>query len=111
MKTLQKFTNEEASKLFKGKFIISNNDGTIWIADSAEIISWYKSEYENEAKDWPVLECKFPGVKGFGHKKVSFVNLQKTEFTREQFSNSFGSASASDCVNLQSRNIQNILSA
>ena len=105
---MERFTNEQAAELFNGKFIISNSDGTIWTANKAEIYSYHQPEYSVEAKDWQVLECKYPWVRGFGQKKVRFENLQKTPYTREQFANTFGGATLKDPLNLMSKNIEKL---
>ncbi len=107
---MEKFTNEQATLLFNSKFVISNSDGTIWTADKAEIYSQHQQEFETIAKDWQVLKCKkLTGTRGYGLKKVKFDNLEKTEYTRDQFSNTF---SKSDCISavcdLIARNIEKI---
>lgn len=111
MRNQVKLSNKEAESLFADKFLIANSDGSIWTADCAEIYSSHQPEYDSVAKDWTVLECKFPWVRGFGKKKVRFTNLQQTNYTRENFSNSFGSAFKTDPLNLHSREIENSLMA
>ncbi|WP_281681809.1 hypothetical protein [Zunongwangia profunda] len=105
MKT-NKFTNEEASKIFRGKVVISNSDGTIWTAEKMETVSSHEDKFK--ILDWPVLECKRRGTRGFGYKKVNIVNLEKTEYTREQFSNNFGNGTGFDPLNFHTRNIYEI---
>ena len=102
----QKFTNEEASKLFKDKVVISNSDGTIWIADKMNTISSHEENYK--ISGLPVLECKNRNTRGFGHKKVNIQNLEKTQYTREQFADSFGGGTISDPLNFHSRNIEKL---
>ena len=102
---MKRYTNAEAAILFDGKCVISNNDGTIWICDDAEIYSSHQPEYRSKAADWETLECKYAGNPGFGMKKVKFDGLKKTEFVREQFSKNFANRSFSSVCFLQSRNI------
>lgn len=105
MKT-NKFTNEEASKIFKGKVVISNSDGTIWTAEKMETVSSHEDRFKT--LDWPLLQCKRRSTRGFGYKKVNIINLEKTEYTREQFSNNFGGGTGIDPLNFHSRNIENL---
>lgn len=103
---MKKYNNAEAAELFKGKKVISNADGTIWTADDFVLYSSHTEEYKTIAKDWQVITCKFPGVRGFGKKKVRFTNLEKTEYVRENFSNTFTDAFFSSVCNLLTRNIE-----
>lgn len=105
MKNL-KFNNLEAKELFGDKIIISNSDGTIWTADKFETTSDHEENFKD--LDLPILECKERSTRGFGFKKVNVVNLQKTKYTREHFSNSFGSGSATDPLSFHSRNIDKL---
>lgn len=98
---MKKYSNLEALEIFKNKVIISNNDGSIWVADDMRIISSHKEEYKTS--NLPILECKFPHVRGFGTKKVDFTGLEKTEYIRENFPNDFHSCS------LMTKNIENII--
>ena len=104
---MQTFTNEQAAVIFNGKIVISNQDGSIWVAEKAEIFSSHQPEFSTTANNWHLLTCKFPVVRGFGQKRVRFTNLQKSEYIREQFSTSFGTACPSDVVYLHSVGIEN----
>ncbi|MBE99319.1 hypothetical protein [Flavobacterium coralii] len=109
METTIKIDNFQAAELFKGKKVIHNeSDGSIWICDAVEILSSHQPEYLSAGAEWQPLTCKLRGVKGLGNKKVKIYGLEKTEYTRADFSNGFTEPAGNSPLYLTSIEIEKI---